>query len=152
MVATSEILLSFTENAILPPINKKPGRINPSGFLIRVCNPISEFLRARMGIIGFSAEFGREFGESLVNIHFYTVVLTALFVRGFEGAAIGGASEGEKLIKTVTETAQSSACAVGDTICKAGLAAICVRFTHDLLRDFDKSIEDVANGTSQLAT
>ena len=86
-----------------------------------------------------------------MDVHFDPVVLAALFVRGFEGAAIGGAAESEKLVKTVAETGQSADGAIDSSISPAGFAAVGILFTHDLLGDFDETVKNVADGTSQLA-
>ena len=59
-----------------------------------------------MVVVGFEAEFGGEFREAVVHIHFDAVVFAAAFVGGLEGAAIGRAGEGEEFVETIATAAE----------------------------------------------
>ena len=63
-------------------------------------------LSAGIAVVGLETEFRREFGESVMDVHFDAVVFATAFVRWFERTAIGRAGEGEQFIEAVAEAAQ----------------------------------------------
>lgn len=101
--------------------------------------------------ISFEAEFGWEFGESLVRVHFDAVVCAAALVGRFESAAVGGAGEGEELVETVSHAAKCAAGAIDSAVGPSGFAAELVRFADDLFWDLDDAVEDIADGAAEFA-
>lgn len=108
-------------------------------------------LRAGVVEIGFETKLGWEFGESVGGVHFDAVIGSAALIGWFEGAAIGGAGEGEEFVETIANATQSAACAVHSAVGIPCFAAVCIGFADDLLGDLDDAVEDVADGTSELA-
>ncbi len=129
---------------------EKPGRGVRAGFL-RV-NPdwrYLEFLGSGVAEVGLEAEFRWEFGEAFMDVHFDTIVLAALFVGWFEGSTVGGAGEGEEFVEAVAEAAEGAVGAIDGTVGPACFVAVLFVFADDLFRDFDDTVEDVADGATQ---
>ncbi len=101
--------------------------------------------------VGLESEFRWEFGEAVVHVHLDAIVLTATLIRWLEGAAIGGACEGEELVETVTEAAKRTVGAIDRTVSPTSLATVGLVLADDLFRDFDNAVNDVADGAAELA-
>jgi len=101
--------------------------------------------------VGFEAELGGEFREAIVHIHFDAVVFATALVRGLEGAAIGRASEGEEFVEAISKAAECAMRAIDSAVGVAGFASVSLVLANDLLGDFHEAVEDVTEGTAELA-
>ena len=61
-----------------------------------------------MAEVGFETKLGWEFRKSVSRIHFNAVVSTAASVRRLEGAMVGWAVEGHKLVYAITDTLEGA--------------------------------------------
>ncbi len=87
-----------------------------------------------------------------MHVHFDAIVLTALFIRWLEGAAIGWAGESEDFIETIAKAAEGAVGAVDRTIRPASVGTISIIFANDLLWDFNEAVENVADTAAQFAS
>jgi len=101
--------------------------------------------------VGFEAEFGWEFREAVVHVHFDAVVFTAAFVGGLEGAAIGRACESKEFVETVAKAAERAMRAIDGAVGVSGLAPIGFALANDLLRNVHEAVENVAEGAAEFA-
>ena len=89
-------------------------------------------------------------GETVMWVHLNAVILTTAHVWWLECAVESWAVECEQLVEAVAKTFECTTAAINSTIGIASFAAILVCFTNDLLRDFNKTVENVAQGAAQL--
>lgn len=61
-----------------------------------------------MAEVGLETKLGWEFRKSVSRIHFNAVVSTAASVRRLEGAMVGWAVEGHKLVYAITDTLEGA--------------------------------------------
>lgn len=101
-------------------------------------------------VVAFSPQGGWKLRESVVRIHLDAGVFTTLLIRRFEGAVICGAVEGNELVETVTQTLECTAAAIKSAVTPARLTAILVALAENLLRHFDDTIKNVADGSAKL--
>ena len=118
---------------------------------MEVIPPDLELLGTCVPEVGLETKFRWELGEAVGWIHFNAVVHAARFVRRLEGAAVSWASEGEELVEAVTKALEATVGAVDNAEGPASFATVRFVLANDLLRNFDHSVEDVANGTTKLA-
>lgn len=104
-----------------------------------------------MAVVAFEAEFWWEFLESFVDVHLDAVVLAAFFVRWLEGPAVGWAGEGEEFVEAIAEAFECAVGAVDNTIAPACLCAVGIRSADHHFRNFYDTVEDVADGATELA-
>ena len=101
---------------------KKPGWIEPAGFVINEGYQILVGITTNVAEVAFEAEFRWKFLESFVHVHVDAVVLAAFFVGWLEGAAVGWAGEGDELVEAVAEAFE---CTVGAVDCSIAPASFC---------------------------
>ena len=101
--------------------------------------------------VGLESELGWELGQSVTWVHFDPVISTATSVGWLEGAVEIWSVEGHQLAESVSDTSECAASSVDNTVRPAGLASFGFAVAHDLLRDFDNSVKDVADSASELA-
>lgn len=105
-----------------------------------------------MAVVALKAKLWWELGEAFVNIHFNVVVLTAFFIRWFEGAAISWAGEGEKLVEAIAKATEGTVGAIDSSIGPTGFTAVTLVLANNLFRNFHKAIQDVTDGTTELTS
>ena len=104
-----------------------------------------------MAEVAFETEFRWEFGEAVLDVHLDAVVFAATLVRWFESAAIGWAGESHELIETVAKAAETAAGAIDNTVSPTGFAAMVIGFADDLFRNFDETVENIADRAAKFA-
>ncbi len=87
-----------------------------------------------------------------MHIHFDAVILTAFFVGGFKGAAVGWAGKGEEFVETVTKAFEGAICAINRSVTPASFRAVTVSSANDRLGNFNDPVKDVADRATQLAS
>jgi hypothetical protein len=130
---------------------KKPGWKGPAGFVKNETHWVLVGSAANVAVVAFEAEFGWKFRKAFVHVHIDAVVLSAFFVRGFEGAAVGWAGEGEEFVKAVTKAFEGAVCAVDSTVAPSGFCTVGIGSADHHFRNFNDTVEDVTDGTTELA-
>ena len=97
------------------------------------------------------AEFRRELGEAVVDVHFDAIVFSTTLIGWLESAAIRRAIEGEEFVETIAETTHGAAGPIDSSIAESSLATVLLILAHDLFWDLDETIHNVAKGTAKLA-
>ena len=103
-----------------------------------------------MAEVGFKTELRWKLRESVIWIHFNPPILSALLVGRLEGAVVGRTVEGYQLVEAVAEALKGAVSTINDAIGETCLAAGLAAAEEDLLRYFDCSVEDIAEGTTEL--
>ena len=108
-------------------------------------------LAAGVTEVSFDSKFGRKFRKTGVGIHFNAPIRTTLGVRGLESAFVGGAMESEEFVESVTEAFEGTLGSAHQSVRPSGVAAINIVLANNLLRNFGKTVENVADRPTQLA-
>jgi len=87
-----------------------------------------------------------------MHVHFDAVVCPAFFVRGFKSSAVGWASEGEKLVEAVSEAFEGAVCAIDSAVAPAGFCAVGIGSAHHHFRNFNDTVEDIAECASEFTS
>lgn len=101
--------------------------------------------------IAFGTQFGWELRKAVMRVHFDAVIHAAKFIRRFEGSAISRAGKGKEFVKTIAHATKCAMGAIDGTIAPTGFIAILIGLANDLFGDFDNTVEDVAQGATELA-
>lgn len=95
--------------------------------------------------VGLGTKLGWELGEAVARIHFDAVVSTTAGVGWLECAVESRAVECYQLVESVTNTLESAAGSVDNTVGPTGLASVGFGLANDLLWNFDDAVEDISN-------
>ena len=102
-------------------------------------------------VITFKSQSGREFRHAIVRIHFNAVILATSLIRRFKGSFISRAVESEELVKAITDAFECTSGSVHYAVCPTGCRAVLLCLAYHLFWDFDKAMDNVTDGTTQLA-
>ena len=108
-------------------------------------------LSARVSEVGLKSKFGWELGQAVTWIHLDTVVIATAGVRWLEGSVESGPVESNQFVESISNALKGTARSIDNTVRPTGFAAIGFGLADNLLRNFNDSIEDIADGTSELA-
>ena len=101
--------------------------------------------------VSLSTQHWWEFGQTIAWVHLDTVISSTTSVGRLEGSVECWAVEGDKFVEPVSNTFEGAATSIDYSVGESGNIAFGIGLADHLLGNFDDPIEDIANGTSELA-